>query len=159
MSAEAHLSAKAGRDGIGLAWRQPKPKASTRPWCSTATWRYTSGHLPVTSDGEILKGKLGDDYDVDAGYKAAQLTAIGLLATMKASLGSLDRIRRVVKLFGMVNCTPDFDQQPAVINGASQLLADVFGPEHGIGARSAMGAGSLPLGVPVEIEAVFEIDQ
>ena len=158
MSAEAHLSAKLAEMGVNLP-----AAASAKGLYKTVVFdghlAYTSGHLPVTAEGEILKGRLGDDYDVDAGYKAAELAALGILATMKDSLGSLDRIRRVVKLFGMVNCTADFDQQPAVINGASQLLTDVFGTEHGIGARSAMGAASLPLGVPVEIEAVFEIEQ
>ena len=116
------------------------------------------GTPPLIRLGQgIGRGLFGRAYQ--AGYQAAELTALGILATMKAALGSLDRVRRVVKLFGMVNCTADFDQQPAVINGASQLFADIFGPEHGIGARSAMGAGSLPLGVPVEIEAVFEIEQ
>jgi len=95
---------------------------------------------------------------VEAGRRAAELAALGILATLRAALGSLERVRRVIRIFGMVNAAPRFDQQPAVINGASQLLADVFGPEHGVGARSAMGAGSLPLGVPVEIEAVFEVE-
>ena len=158
MSAEARLAAKLAELGVDLpAAAQAKGLYTTVVFDGHLA--YTSGHLPVTAEGQIARGKLGADCDVEAGRKAAQLTALGILATMKAALGSIDRIRRVVKLFGMVNCTADFDQQPAVINGASQLLADVFGPEHGIGARSAMGAGSLPLGVPVEIEAVFEVDQ
>ena len=158
MSAEARLSAKLAELGIAMP-----PAAEAKGLYKTVVFEghraITSGHLPVTPDGEILTGKLGDDFDVDAGYKAAELTALGILATLQAALGSLDKVHRVVKLFGMVNSTPDFTQQPAVINGASQLLADVFGTSHGIGARSAMGAGSLPLGVPVEIEAVFEIEQ
>jgi enamine deaminase RidA (YjgF/YER057c/UK114 family) len=158
MSAEARLSAKLAEIGVDMP-----PAAEAKGLYKTVVvdgkLAYTSGHLPVTVDGEILQGKLGADYDVEAGYKAAELTALGILATMQAALGSLDRIHRVVRLFGMVNSTADFQQQPAVINGASQLLADVFGAEHGIGVRSAMGAGSLPLGVPVEIEAVFEIEQ
>lgn len=158
MSAEARLSAKLAEIGVNLP-TAAAAKGLYKTVLLDGHLAYTSGHLPVTPDGEILKGKLGADYDVEAGYKAAELTALGILATMKAELGSIDRIRRVVKLFGMVNSTADFDQQPAVINGASQFLADVFGPEHGMGVRSAMGAGSLPLGVPVEIEAVFEIEQ
>jgi enamine deaminase RidA (YjgF/YER057c/UK114 family) len=158
MSAEARLSAKLAEMGMNLP-AAAEAKGLYKTVIFNGHLAYTSGHLPVTPDGKILKGKLGADYEVEAGYEAAQLTAVGILATMKAALGSLDRIRRVVKLFGMVNSTADFDQQPAVINGASQLLADVFGSEHGIGVRSAMGAGSLPLGVPVEIEAVFEIEQ
>lgn len=158
MSVEAHLSAKLAEMGMNLP-AAAEAKGLYKTVVFEGHLAYTSGHLPVTPEGEILKGKLGADYDVEAGYKAAQITALGILATMKGALGSLDRIRRVVKVFGMVNSTADFDQQPAVINGASQLFADIFGPEHGIGARSAMGAGSLPLGVPVEIEAVFEVER
>jgi len=158
MSAEARLSAKLAELGIAMP-----PAAQAKGLYKTVVFEghraITSGHLPVTPDGEILTGKLGADLDVDAGYKAAELTALGLLATIRAQLGSLDRVHRVIKIFGMVNSTADFTEQPAVINGASQLLIDVFGSEHGTGARSAMGAGSLPLGVPVEIEAVFEIEQ
>lgn len=158
MSAEAHLSAKLAEMGLNLP-AAAEAKGLYKTVVFDGHLAYASGHLPVTPEGEILKGKLGADYDVETGYKAAELTALGILATMKGALGSLDRIRRVVRLFGMVNSTAEFDQQPAVINGASQFFADVFGPEYGIGARSAMGAGSLPLGVPVEIEAVFEIEQ
>ena len=158
MSVEVHLSAKLAEMGMNLP-AAAEAKGLYKTVVFEGHLAYTSGHLPVTPEGEILKGKLGADYDVEAGYKAAQITALGILATMKDALGSLDRIRRVVKVFGMVNSTADFGQQPAVINGASQLFADIFGPEHGIGARSAMGAGSLPLGVPVEIEAVFEVER
>jgi len=83
--------------------------------------------------------------------------SLAILATLRKELGSLDRVRRVVKVLGMVNCTPEFTEQPAVINGCSELLAEVFGPEAGVGARSAIGVNSLPLGVPVEIEAIFEL--
>jgi enamine deaminase RidA (YjgF/YER057c/UK114 family) len=158
MNAEARLSAKLAEIGLNLP-AAAEAKGLYKTVVFDGHLAYTSGHLPVTPEGEILKGKLGADYDVEAGCKAAELTALGILATMKAALGSIDRIRRVVKLFGMVNSTPDFDQQPAVVNGASRLLADVFGSDHGIGVRSAMGAGSLPLGVPVEIEAIFEVEQ
>ena len=97
------------------------------------------------------------ELDVEAGYRAAQLVGLGILASLRKELGSLDRVGRVVKLLGVVNCTPDFTQQPAVINGCSELFADVFGSHVGVGARSAIGANTLPLGVPVEIEAIFEI--
>jgi enamine deaminase RidA (YjgF/YER057c/UK114 family) len=120
---------------------------------------YLSGHLPLRADGSVLTGRLGEDLDQAAGYEAARRTGLGLLATLRAGLGSLDRVRRVVKVSGFVNCTPDFRQQPAVINGCSQLLADVFGPQAGIGVRSAVGVGSLPLGAAVEIEAVVEIER
>ncbi|MHB8897296.1 MAG: RidA family protein [Thermoguttaceae bacterium] len=158
MSAEQRLADKLAELGQSLP-AAAEAKGLYRTVVFQGNLAYTSGHLPVTADGTLLKGKLGADCDVEAGCKAAELTALGILATMKAALGSLDRVRRVVKLFGMVNCTGQFDQQPAVINGASRLLAEVFGPDAGIGARSAMGAGSLPLGVPVEIEAVFEVER
>lgn len=158
MSAEARLSARLAEREMDLP-AAAEAKGLYKTVVFDGALAYTSGHLPITAEGEILRGKLGDDLNLEAGATAAELTALNILATMKAALGSIDRIRRVVKVFGMVNCTPDFDQQPAVINGASQLLADVFGPDHGIGARSAMGAGSLPLGVPVEIEAVFEVER
>ncbi len=100
---------------------------------------------------------MGRDLDQEAGYHAARQTGLALLATLQADLGSLDRIRRVIKLLGMVWCTADFDQHPAVINGCSELFRDVFGNDIGIGARSAVGVSSLPLGFAVEIEGIFEI--
>ena len=102
-------------------------------------------------------GCVGRDADQDAGYAAARQTGLAILSTLKSELGSLDRIARIVKLFGMVNCTPDFTQQPAVINGCSELMRDVFGAETGVGTRSAVGVAALPLGVVVEIEAIVEI--
>jgi len=100
---------------------------------------------------------VGVDLDADAGKAAARLTGLSILATLVANLGSLDRIGRVVKLMGLVNCPADFVQHPHVINGCSELFAEVWGPDQGVGVRSAFGAGSLPLGVAVEIEAVFEL--
>lgn len=157
MSAEARLSERLAQLGIEMP-----PAAAAKGLYKTVVFEgnlaYTSGHLPITPSGELLKGKLGADCDAEAGRRAAELAALGILASLKAALGSLDRVCRVIRVFGMVNSAPQFDQQPAVINGASQLFADVFGPERGVGARSAMGAGSLPLGAAVEIEAVFEIE-
>jgi enamine deaminase RidA (YjgF/YER057c/UK114 family) len=109
-------------------------------------------------DGSVLTGRLGEDMDQAAGFEAARRVGLGLLATLRGGLGSLDRVRRVVKVSGFVQCTADFRQQPAVINGCSQLLADVFGPQAGAGVRTAVGVGSLPLGAAVEIEAVVEIE-
>ena len=119
---------------------------------------YTSGHLPIMPDGSLLKGCVGKDVDQQAGYDAAKQAGLTLLATLKLHLGSLDRVKRVVKLFGMVYCTDDFIQQPAVINGCSELMKAVFGDEQGVGARSAFGVSGLPLGVMVEIEAIFEVN-
>ena len=135
----------------------PDPKGVYRPLVVVGNLAYTAGHLPVMPDGSLVTGRIGAELDRQAGYDAARRTGLAILVTLRKELGSLDRVRRVVKVLGMVNCTPDFDQQPAVINGCSELFAEVFGPEAGVGARSAVGVASLPLGVPVEIEAIFEI--
>lgn len=118
---------------------------------------YVSGQGPVQQDGSLLKGKVGLDMDADQGKLAAQQVGLTMLATLKAHFGSLDNINRLIKLLGMVNCTPDFEQQPFVINGCSELFASLWGLEKGVGARSAVGMASLPGNIPVEIEAVFEI--
>jgi enamine deaminase RidA (YjgF/YER057c/UK114 family) len=105
-----------------------------------------------------VTGRLGLDMDVEAGYDAARLTGLGILSTLRGHLGSLDKVRRLVKLLGLVRCTDGFTQQPAVINGCSELFRDVFGEDAGVAARSAIGANSLPGGIAVEIEAIFEVD-
>ncbi len=136
----------------------PEPKGLYKPLVVVGGLAYTSGHLPTGPDGKLTVGRVGAELDEQAGAAAARQAGLAILATVRAALGSLDRVRRVVKLLGVVNCTPDFTRQPVVLNGCSQLLADVFGPDRGVGARSAVGVGSLPLGVPVEIEAVFELE-
>ena len=118
---------------------------------------YTSGHLPLLPNGQIITGCVGQDADEQAGFDAARQAGLTILSTLKRELGSLDRIKRLIKLLGLVNCTSDFKGQPAVINGCSELMRDVFGEENGIGARSAVGVNSLPLGAMVEIEAIFEL--
>ena len=157
MSAELKLSARLAQLGLALP-AAAEPKGVYRPLVVVGNLAYTAGHLPVRPSGELVTGRVGADLDVAAGYAAAQLTALGILSTLKKHLGGLDRVRRVVKVLGVVNCTPEFTQQPAVLNGCSELLAEVFGPERGVGVRSAVGVAALPLGVPVEIEAVFEIE-
>lgn len=156
MSAEARLARKLAELGLQLP-AAPEPKGVYKPLVVVGNLIYTSGHLPVDAAGGLVTGRLGDQLDVKAGYNAAQLVGLGILASLRKELGSLDSVGRVVKVLGAVNCTPEFTQQPAVINGCSELLAEVFGRDAGIGARSAIGVGSLPLGVPVEIEAIFEI--
>lgn len=136
----------------------PEPKGLYKPLLVVGNLAYTSGHLPTGADGKLVTGRVGVELDEQAGAAAARLAGLAILATVRAGLGSLDRVHRVVKLLGMVNCTPDFTRQPVVINGCSQLLADVFGSDRGVGARSAVGVGSLPLGAAVEIEAVFELE-
>ena len=118
---------------------------------------YVSGHTPMGADGKAVVGKLGRDMDVKQGQEAARLVALRVLSVVRAELGSLDRVVRVVKALGMVNCTPDFTQTPQVVNGFSELLIQVFGDAAGRGARSAVGMASLPGGAPVEVEAIFQV--
>lgn len=118
---------------------------------------YVSGHGPYLGDGKYLTGRLGADLDLEAGKTAARQTGLALLATLKTELGSLDRVKRVVKLLGMVNSTPEFTDHPKVINGCSELFAQIWGEDCGIGARSAVGMGSLPGNIAVEIEGIFEL--
>jgi enamine deaminase RidA (YjgF/YER057c/UK114 family) len=156
MSAESKLAAKLAELGITMP-PAPAPKGVYRPLVVVGNLVYTSGHLPTLPSGEVLAGRLGAELDVAGGYEAARWAALGILASLRKQFGSLDGIRRLVKLLGVVNCTAEFTQQPAVINGASELFAEVFGPEAGVGARSALAAPNLPLGAAVEIEAVFEL--
>jgi enamine deaminase RidA (YjgF/YER057c/UK114 family) len=157
MSADARFAAKLNELGLQPP-PPPVPKGAYKVLKIVGNMAYISGHVPVTAAGDFVTGKVGADLDVEAGYKAAQLTAVALLSSVRNALGSLDRVHSVVKVLGMVNCTPDFTQQPAVINGCSDLLAAVFGADAGSSARSAIGVYSLPLGVPIEIEAIFEIE-
>lgn len=135
----------------------PKPAGVYKPVVIAGPMVYVSGHGPLRADKSLITGKVGRDLDVPAGQAAARQTGLAILATLKAHCGSLEKIKRVVKVLGMVNSTPDFEQHPAVINGCSELFADVFGPDHGIGARSAVGMGSLPGNIAVEVEAIFEL--
>ena len=137
----------------------PEPKGVYTPFLIVGNLIYISGHLPVNSDGSIQRGKIGKDIDQEAGKLVAQQVGLTILATLIANLGSLNRIKRVIKVFGMVNATHDFEKHPYIINGCSELFADVFGRENGIGVRSALGVGSLPENVPVEIEAIFELNE
>ena len=137
----------------------PAPKAIGlyKPAVIVGNLCMTSGHGPLKSDGTLITGCVGRDLDQAAGFQAARQTALALLATLKSTLGDLDRIVRVVKLFGMVWCTSDFNQHPAVINGCSELFKDLYGDDAGVGARSAVGMNSLPVNMAVEIEGIFEI--
>lgn len=117
---------------------------------------FLAGHLPRDAEGEWVTGKLGADMTVEEGYEAARLATISLLATLKAEIGSLDEVVRIVKVFGMVNATDDFTQHPQVVNGASDLLGEVFG-DKGRHARAAAGFSSLPLNAAVEVEMIVEV--
>jgi enamine deaminase RidA (YjgF/YER057c/UK114 family) len=118
---------------------------------------YVSGHGPLRTDGSKITGRVGADLNLTEGHAAARQVGLAILATLRAELGSLDRIKRVIKVLGMVNSAPDFLDHPKVINGCSELFAAVFGEEAGIGARSAVGMGPLPGNIAVEIEAIFEL--
>lgn len=118
---------------------------------------FLSGQGPLREDGTLIKGKIGSDLTQDEGYEAARRVALGLLASLKTEIGDLDKVRLVVKLLGMVNCMPDFIDQPKVINGASDLLVDVFG-DKGKHARSAVGMNALPMNIAVEIEMIVEVE-
>jgi enamine deaminase RidA (YjgF/YER057c/UK114 family) len=135
----------------------PKPVAVYKPLVIVGNLAYVSGHGPLKCDKTLITGRVGADVDLNGGKAAARQTGLAILATLRENLGTLDRVVRVVKVLGMVNCTPDFKEHPSVINGCSELFADVFGKDNGIGARSAVGMGSLPGNIAVEIEGIFEI--
>ena len=134
----------------------PKPAGVYRPILVVGNFLYVSGQGTVNNDGSLIQGRLGDTMTLEEGKVAARQAGLTMLSTIETHFGSLDKIKRIVKVLGMVNCTPDFIQQPYVINGFSELIADVFGREHGIGVRSAVGM-MLPDGIPVEVEAMFEL--
>jgi enamine deaminase RidA (YjgF/YER057c/UK114 family) len=135
----------------------PKPLGVYKPCLIVGNLAYVSGHGTIQADGSLIIGKVGVDLDADGAKAAAQQVGLAILATLKANLGSLDRVGRVIKVLGMVNATPDFARHPFVINGCSELFAAIWGPDLGVGVRSAVGMGSLPDNIPVEIEAVFEL--
>jgi len=134
----------------------PKPVGVYKPVLVVDKFLYVSGQGPINNDGSLIKGRLGADMDTDEGKLAARQVGLTMLSTIKAHFGDLKKIKRLVKVLGMVNSAPGFEKQPLVINGFSELMAEVFGEDNGIGVRSAVGM-ILPSGIPVEVEAVFEI--
>jgi enamine deaminase RidA (YjgF/YER057c/UK114 family) len=144
--------------GLDLG-RPPSPVANYVPAVRAGNLVFLSGHVPPAGeDGTRPQGKVGAEFDVEAAYQVARAVAVSMLASLRAEIGSLDRVRRVVKVTGLVNASESFTQHPQVINGASDLLVEVFGPEIGKHARTAAGAGSLPANVPVEIDMVVEVE-
>jgi len=135
----------------------PRPVAVYKPLVIAGNYAYVSGHGPLKPDLSRITGRVGAELDLAAGKLAARQVGLAILATLRSELGSLNRVKRVIKVLGMVNSAPDFYDHPKVINGCSELFAEVFGPENGIGARSAVGMGPLPGNIAVEIEAIFEI--
>jgi enamine deaminase RidA (YjgF/YER057c/UK114 family) len=143
---------------LGIELSPPsKPVANYVKAVRVGNLLFLSGHGPTKADGSNITGKVGKDLTVEQGYEAAKLTAAGLISTLKAELGDLNKVKRVVKVNGWVNSTPDFGDQPKVINGCSDLMVALFG-EKGKHARAAMGAGSLPSNIAVEIEMVIEVE-
>ena len=134
----------------------PPPAGVYRPVLVVGNFLYVSGQGPVNLDGSLMTGRAGDDLDEEQAKLAARQVGLTMLSTVTTHFGSLDKIKRMVKVLGMVNCTPDFGKHPYVINGFSELMADIFGQENGIGARSAVGM-MLPNNITVEIEAIFEL--
>ena len=152
MSAESRLSE------LGLTLPPAPPKGGVyKPVVIVGTTAYVSGHGPFMADGGMIRGRIGEDMSLAEGHEAARQTGLALLATLQKELGSLDRVKRVIKLLGMVNAAPEFTDHPKVINGCSELFAEIWGEENGVGARSAVGMGSLPGNIAVEIEGIFEL--
>jgi enamine deaminase RidA (YjgF/YER057c/UK114 family) len=135
----------------------PKPLGVYKPCLIDGKHLYLSGHGTVKPDGTLIIGRIGEDMDMDQGKLAARQVGLAMLATIKANIGSLNKVKRVIKVLGMVNCVSSFERHPYIINGCSELFAAVWGEENGIGVRSAVGMGSLPDNIPVEIEALFEL--
>jgi enamine deaminase RidA (YjgF/YER057c/UK114 family) len=135
----------------------PTPKGVYKPFLKVGNFIYVSGHGTVKADGSMIVGRIGKDLTMEEGKQAARQVGLNILATLKQNLGSFDRIKRVIKVLGMVNCVPEFERHPFVINGCSELFASVWGEDNGVGVRSAVGMGSLPDNISVEIEAMFEL--
>lgn len=144
---------------LGLALPPaPVPKGVYKPLLILGNLAYVSGHGTVREDGTLITGRIGKELSPDEGKAAARQVGLAILATLKHNLGSLNRIKRVIKVLGMVNCVADFERHPFVINGCSELFAEVWGEDNGVGVRSAVGMGSLPDNISVEIEAMFELE-
>jgi enamine deaminase RidA (YjgF/YER057c/UK114 family) len=135
----------------------PKPLGVYKPWLIDGNHLYVSGHGTVQDDGTLIIGRIGEKFNAEEGKFAARQVGLAILSTIKTNLGSLNKVKRVIKVLGMVNCTPEFEKHPFIINGCSELFAKVWGEDNGIGVRSAVGMGSLPDNIPVEIEAMFEL--
>ena len=135
----------------------PQPLGVYKPYLIDGKYLYVSGHGTVKDDKSLIIGRIGETMNAEDGKMAARQVGLAILSTIKTNLGSLNKVKRVIKVLGMVNCTPDFEKHPFIINGCSELFAKVWGEDNGIGVRSAVGMGSLPDNIPVEIEALFEL--
>lgn len=137
----------------------PAPGGVYKPCLVDGKYLYLSGHGPVQMDRTLITGKVGKELNIEEGKHAAKQVGLTMLATLLKHIGELNKIKRVIKIFGMVNCTAEFEKHPYVINGCSELFAAVWGEENGIGTRSAVGFNSLPGNIAVEIEAIFELKE
>jgi len=135
----------------------PEPLGVYKPFLIDGKHLYISGHGPLQNDGSLICGRIGNDMKIEEGKMAAQQVGLTILSTIKKNLGSLNKVKRVIKVLGMVSCVAEFDKHPYIINGCSELFKKVWGEENGVGVRSAVGMGSLPGNIPVEIEAMFEL--
>lgn len=138
--------------------QMPKPKFVYKPTLRVGNLLYVSGHGPLKPDGKMIVGRLGQDLTVEQGREAARQVGIAVLSTVREALGSLNKVKRLVKTLGWVSSTNDFLDQPLVMNGWSELMRDVFGEDAGVGVRSAIGTNVLPGGMAVEVECIFEVD-
>lgn len=152
-----HVEAKIEQLGYKLAVGAAAPKGVYLPFTRNGNTLYLAGHLPLPAGGSLICGRLGENMSIEEGQHAARMAALSLLSTIKAAVGDLDKVKKVVKLVGFVNSAPTFTNQPQVMNGCSELMGAVFGEEVGAHARSAVGVNVLPLGVAVEIEAIIEV--
>ena len=135
----------------------PKPVGIYKPVIIVGNLAFASGHGPLKSDGTLMTGRVGADLDLEGGKRAARQVGLAMLASLRAQLGNLDRIKRIVKTLGLVNSTDNFLDHPKVINGFSELFVDLWGPDNGVGARSAIGTNVLPGNIAAEVEAIFEL--
>ena len=153
---ESNIEKKLAEMGLTLP-TIPASKGIYKSCLTIGNLVYVSGHVSIQTEGVYITGKLGQELNEEQGKIAARQCGLAMLVSLKKHLGDLDKIKRVVKLLGMVNCTPTYEKHPIVINGCSQLYSDLWGEDNGRGVRSAVGMGSLPNNVAVEIEGIFEI--
>jgi len=135
----------------------PEPMGVYKPCMIVGNHLYVSGHGPVLEDRSLITGRIGDTLTIEEGKAAARQVGLTILASISQHLGSLNKVKKVIKILGMVGCVPEFEKHPYIINGCSELFAQIWGEENGIGVRSAVGMGSLPGNIPVEIEGLFEL--
>lgn len=158
MSEIATLSPEEAFAKLGLQLPPaPLPMGVYKPCLVDGKYLYVSGHGPVLEDKSLITGRVGGGLSVEEGKNAARQVGLTILSTIRAHLGTLDKVKRVIKVLGMVGCPPEFEKHPYVINGCSELFAQIWGDDNGVGVRSAVGMGSLPGNIPVEIEALFEL--